>query len=142
MKIAGFCSGHDAAYGILEDGVPKVHNELERFNRIKDTEGDSMEFLSDTYDADDVDYYTHCIGSKREETYKKSFEKYKTLGKEWIQPGHHQSHAANAFYSSDFKEALIVTIDGGGLDYSTVQEKHWRTCFTVWNGKEIGRAHV
>ena len=39
MKIAGFCSGHDAAYGILKDGVPEIHNELERFNRIKDAEG-------------------------------------------------------------------------------------------------------
>ena len=48
MKIAGFCSGHDAAYGIIEDGVPVVHNEIERFNRIKDSEGDSMKFLFDT----------------------------------------------------------------------------------------------
>tara|TARA_B100002019_G_scaffold150839_1_gene129914 strand:+ start:17060 stop:18643 length:1584 start_codon:yes stop_codon:yes gene_type:complete len=138
MKIAGFCSGHDAAYGILEDGVPEIHNELERFNRIKDAEGDSMELLFNTYEKfpAEIDYYTHCIGSKREDKYRESFEKCKTLGKEWIQPGHHQSHAANAFYSSEFKDALIVTIDGGGLDYSTIQEKHWRTCFTVWNGKD------
>jgi len=31
--------------------------------------------------------------------------------------GHHASHAANAFYSSPFSDALSVTLDGGGLDY-------------------------
>ena len=72
MKIAGFCSGHDAAYGILEDGIPEIHNELERFNRIKDAEGDSMELLFNTYSGfvGEIDYYTHCIGSKREDKYK------------------------------------------------------------------------
>lgn len=33
MKIVGICSGHDVAYGILENGIPIVHNELERFNK-------------------------------------------------------------------------------------------------------------
>ena len=33
MKIVGFHSGHDSAYSILEDGIPTIHNELERFNR-------------------------------------------------------------------------------------------------------------
>ena len=48
MKIVGFHSAHDSSYSVLEDGVPKVHNEIERFNRIKDSEGDSMKFLFDT----------------------------------------------------------------------------------------------
>ena len=30
MKIVGFHSGHDSSYSILDDGVPVVHNELER----------------------------------------------------------------------------------------------------------------
>ena len=30
---------------------------------------------------------------------------------------HHQAHAANAFYTSPFEDALIITIDGGGVDY-------------------------
>lgn len=140
MKIAGFCSGHDAAYCILKDGIPEVHNELERFNRVKDAAGDSMQFLFDTYKFDDVDYFTHCIGSKRDtdEFYKKSFEKCKSLGV-WYDTGHHQAHAANAFYSSNFKEALIVTLDGGGIDEALQpdgQKTEFRTCFTVWTGLE------
>ena len=135
MKIAGFCSGHDAAYCILNNGIPEIHNELERFNRIKDTRGDSMEFMFNTYKFGDIDYFTHCIGSKRDndQWYKKSFDKCKKLGK-WYDTGHHQAHAANAFYSSDFKEALIITIDGGGLD--TFKNNQLRTCFTVWEGKD------
>ena len=29
---------------------------------------------------------------------------------------HHQAHAANTFYTSNFEDALIITIDGGGVD--------------------------
>ena len=137
MKIAGFCSGHDAAYGIIEDGVPVVHNEIERFNRVKDSEGDSMKFLFDTEASyDDIDYFTHCIGSKRSNKYRIAFDKCIELSKEWIRPGHHQSHAANAFYSSEFEEALIVTMDGGGTDTSVINNWTGRTCFTVWSGKD------
>ena len=31
--------------------------------------------------------------------------------------GHHAAHAANAFYSSDFPNALTITLEGGGFDY-------------------------
>ena len=45
MKIVGFHSAHDASYSVLEDGVPKVHNEIERFNRIKNCVANSIEFF-------------------------------------------------------------------------------------------------
>tara|TARA_Y100000592_G_scaffold8090_1_gene11389 strand:- start:11686 stop:13275 length:1590 start_codon:yes stop_codon:yes gene_type:complete len=136
-KIIGFCSSHDSAYGVLEDGIPTIHNELERFTRIKDDAGDAMDFMFQTYDdADTGDYYTHCMGSKMSGKYKASFDKCKELSKEWIRPGHHQSHAANAFYSSEFEEALIVTMDGGGGDFSVIDDEYRRTCFTVWDGKD------
>ena len=31
--------------------------------------------------------------------------------------GHYASHAANAYYSSDMDQALIVSLDGGGMDF-------------------------
>ena len=43
--------------------------------------------------------------------------------------GHHQSHAANAFYSSNFEESLIITIDGGGIELDGQ-----KTCTTIWKG--------
>ena len=45
MKIVGFHSSHDSSYSVLEDGVPKVHNEIERFNRIKNCVANSIEFF-------------------------------------------------------------------------------------------------
>ena len=32
--------------------------------------------------------------------------------------GHHAAHAANAYFSSAFNEALVVTLDGGGRDFA------------------------
>src|SRR3990167_4378461 len=45
--------------------------------------------------------------------------------------GHHQSHAANAFFSSNFNEATIITLDGGGIE----NENGLATALTVWYGK-------
>lgn len=39
--------------------------------------------------------------------------------------GHHQSHAASAFYCSPFERAAIVTVDGVGEDISTA----------IWHGR-------
>ena len=45
MKIVGFQSGHDVSYCILENGVPIVHEELERVIRKKEPGGDGLEFF-------------------------------------------------------------------------------------------------
>ena len=47
MKIAGLYNMHDCAFAVLEDGVPIVHNELERFTRVKMSPGDVVEFMMD-----------------------------------------------------------------------------------------------
>jgi carbamoyltransferase len=152
MKIAGFTTGHDVSYCILENGIPIVHNELERFNRVKMTEGDAMEFLLQTYDGkDNIKHITHCnlpkgggVANRYPESYKRVKEIVeKNSGQEFI-PGHHQGHAANAFFSSNFDEALIITIDGGGHDWASNDkitslpynsEGTITTAFTVWKGK-------
>ncbi len=45
MKIVGFHSGHDSAYSILENGIPIIHNELERFNRRKKSVANYMQLF-------------------------------------------------------------------------------------------------
>ena len=56
MKIAGFHSGHDSSYSILDDGVSVTHNELERFNRRKNSVANSMQFfLENENNFDDMD---------------------------------------------------------------------------------------
>ena len=64
MKILGFNSGHDVSYAILEDGIPIIHNELERFNRRKCTTGDAMGFLIESLDISlykDAKYAVHYM---------------------------------------------------------------------------------
>ena len=146
MKIAGICSGHDVAYGILENGIPIIHNELERFNRKKGTIGDALQFLIDTYpDINDITHASYCVNTWKggiSKRYPDSFNKINSIvknnnGKFWpnedTRPGHHQCHAANAFFSSNFDKALIITIDGGGEDF-TSDGKYVSSAFTIWEG--------
>ena len=48
-KIVGFHSGHDVAYAVLEDGVPVLHEELERFERVKEPPGDGLLMFFENY---------------------------------------------------------------------------------------------
>jgi predicted NodU family carbamoyl transferase len=143
MKIAGLCSGHDCAFAVLENGKPIIHAELERYVRLKEPLGDSLELLFDKYkDYDDITHFTHCVDTWNggiRKRYPKTFEKMqnclKKTGGKFYEPGHHESHAANAFFSSKFDDALIVTIDGGGRDY----DKNGNiviTTFTIWRGED------
>ena len=148
MKIVGICSGHDVAYGILENGIPIIHNELERFNRKKGTIGDALQFLIDTYpDINDITHASYCVNTWKggiSKRYPDSFNKINSIvknnnGKFWpnedTRPGHHQCHAANAFFSSNFDKALIITIDGGGEDF-TSDGKYVSSAFTIWEFKD------
>ena len=56
MKILGVHGGHDSAYAVLEDGLPVVHNELERFNRQKGCKGDSLKLALDIESDLNFDY--------------------------------------------------------------------------------------
>ena len=151
MKIVGFHSGHDSAYSILENGIPIIHNELERFNRRKNSVANSIQlFLDNEENLDDIIHMTtHRTGGMVDNNYMDSFNKCESViekngGKLYI-VGHHQSHAANAFFTSNFEEALIVTIDGGGIDNPNgllhdksdidTAKNSFVTCTTFWSGK-------
>tara|TARA_Y100000592_G_scaffold18705_3_gene28618 strand:+ start:11485 stop:13068 length:1584 start_codon:yes stop_codon:yes gene_type:complete len=143
VKIAGFCSSHDCSYCILENGVPIVHNELERFIREKEPTADAFKFMINSGEnLDEVKHFTHCFDTWNggiERRFPDSFRKMKDIlkrnGGRYYIPGHHQSHAANAFFSSNYDEALIITVDGGGRDYGPKGEMII-TNFTVWEGKQ------
>ena len=142
MKIAGLCSGHDCAFAVLENGIPVIHAELERYLRVKEPLGDSLEFLFKTYDScEDISHFTHCLDtwnggiSKRyPDTFQQMNDLLKKNNGKYFVPGHHESHAANAFFSSNYEDALIVTIDGGGRDYDK-NGNEFITTFTIWEGK-------
>ena len=46
MKIVGLaCGAHDTAYCVFEDGKTLIHEEYERFSRVKEEQGDVLKFL-------------------------------------------------------------------------------------------------
>ena len=152
MKIVGFHSSHDSSYSVLEDGVPKVHNEIERFNRIKNCVANSIKFFLDNdEDVNDIDIMaTHRTGGPKDHAYMDDFNRCEEIvkkngGKLYV-TGHHQAHASNSFYTSNFREALIMTIDGGGVDNEdgSLHRKEQiddsknsvTTCTTFWMGKD------
>ena len=72
MKIVGYQSGHDVAYCILEDGVPIIHEEWERFLREKEPLGDGLEwFFTNVTDdeLDDIKWFTEGNPFNRKNKY-------------------------------------------------------------------------
>ena len=149
MKILGLVSHHDCSFCVLEDGIPTIHAELERYTREKSPDGDSFTFFEDICSLKtDIDAVSCNLSfsEKMETDYPDGLKKLAHWAKEkdidLHGVGHHQSHAANAFYSSNFDEALIVTIDGGGKDIDmrkhpdTEEDVHTMvaTATTVWEG--------
>jgi len=140
--IGGIHSGHDCAYCVLEDGKPIIHAELERYLRVKEPFGDAYELMQKDFPAwKDVQSFAHTLCTWKGGLIKRHHDSYRDMWKQiakhngiFSQPGHHESHAANAFFSSDYDEALIVTIDGGGRDY--YKGDITTTCTTFWTGKD------
>jgi carbamoyltransferase len=121
MKILGIQhGGHDSSYSVLEDGKIIICEEMERIDRIKRSNKDAFQYYLDRYgDVADVDYIVTIISNVLSSYPKSLYDMVlldKEIGDKTIQVGHHQSHAANAFYGSDFEKALIFSVDGGGWD--------------------------
>lgn len=116
---------HDSSYCILKKGIPLLHAELERYSRIKPGIGDALELLENTYpDIGKIKYsvstYDDLVRLYHRDA--KRFNKFckvinRNKGK-LLYMGHHEAHAANAFFSSNFDKSLIITLDGGGYDHS------------------------
>ena len=160
MKILGFQSGHDVSYCVLDNGIPIIHEELERFIREKEPMGDGLEMAFQRIPDEtikDIKHFSYGnprgrTGNYREKCAKEHAEKqmYDVLNQnkgEYFVIGHHQSHAANAFFSSNYNEALIITIDGSGTEKTNPNEYYkeydpstpsdfFSTSFTFWQGKD------
>jgi carbamoyltransferase len=143
MKIAGVWSGHDASFCILKDGYPEIHAEYERYIREKEPLGDSLQFMMDEYpDFESIKHVATCFPQTKLTKYENSLNKINSIlkkndGKIFL-IGHHQAHAANTFFSSNFNESMIVTIDGGGVE----DPQNTATACTLWYGKDNHIKHV
>ena len=124
MKVVGLYNWHDGGYCVLEDGVVKEHIEIERYTRLKEDSGDSLEYFKKVYlkknnlSLSDVDaWVSPCPNTNLEKGAGKTFKTHETLKKEKVTfYSHHLCHAAHAFFSSNYKESLILTIDSAGLE--------------------------
>lgn len=138
MKIAGIWPGHDCSFCILEDGKPTIHAELERYNREKSPPGDAIKFMFDRVrsDAEQVSHFASVHPLKKTKQYEESFSAAERIasknGGKFHFFSHHRAHAANAFYSSNLNESLVLTIDGGGVE----DENGGETACTIWYGKD------
>jgi len=136
MKIASAWSGHDCSFCVLKNGRPDIHAEYERYIREKEPAGDGIQLLFDEYICrEDIKYFATNHSFSKLENYPKSLKRMKEIlkkngGQSYV-IGHHRCHAANAFFSSNFDNALIFTMDGGGFE----DEVGFITAFTVWKGK-------
>jgi len=132
MKIAGIWSSHDCSFCVLEDGYPIIHAEYERYIRIKEPPGDAAKFLIKVFhEHQDIEYFSTCHQVGQILRHRRSYKKIKKItgGKEIYTVGHHEAHAANAFFSSNFDRSLIITFDGGGYE-----EDDFSTSCTIWSG--------
>jgi len=141
MKIAGLQSSHDCSFVVLNNGIPEIHAELERYIRLKEPKGDAFKFLKENYpDYEDIKYFSRPLDIWKggpAAWYPESTTEMKSIsnknGGKLLTVGHHKCHAANAFYSSNFDDALIVTIDGGGWEMH--ESEYVPATFTIWEGR-------
>tara|TARA_Y100000034_G_scaffold127174_1_gene179588 strand:+ start:1028 stop:2716 length:1689 start_codon:yes stop_codon:yes gene_type:complete len=142
MKILGISLGHDTNFCLVENGNVVEVIEAERFFRQKRYKLHcvSMEespqasgfqytkiselklFLKNIISKWGSKYdYVAVQNQKREQ----EFENLKTLMSEFsykdiINLNHHLCHAAGSFFTSPFKESVILSYDGAGNDGNTV----------------------
>lgn len=125
---------HDSSFAIYESNKLIIHEELERINRIKETNDCIITHLESCgYSLDDFDVIL-TFPHKNSIFYSPKYLEYKRNNPhKCIEIGHHTAHAANAFFSSDFEKSLILTIDGGGWD--VFNNAMVDSTITIWEGE-------
>ncbi len=124
MRIVGLYNWHDGGYCVLEDGVVVEHVEIERYSRLKEDGGDSLQYFKDIYlkkndlTLDDIDYWVSpCPNTNLEKGGGKDYDTHDYIPKEKVKfYSHHLCHAAHAFYASGHDDAIVLTIDSAGLE--------------------------
>lgn len=125
MSILGINTSHDSSYFILKNGHPVIHEESERFTRVKALDNVEINELFSFLNTRNILYneYDYIINGnygyivhddlKSNKSYKEINEEINN-DKPFFDIGHHLSHASSAFYTSNFKDSIIICIDGHG----------------------------
>lgn len=97
---------------LLEERYCRINNHPEFLNSLKKIHSLIVEEYGDIN-------FTKCYAAKagRSLTDEEKYALTESFGvTEFIEAGHHLSHAACAMYQSDFDKCIIASIDGGGWD--------------------------
>ena len=125
IRIVGLYSWHDGGYCVLEDGKIVEHVEIERYNRVKGSHGNSIDYFKDIYlknndlKFDDIQHWVSpAPNTNLEKAGNLVFDNpYENISKDNIHfYSHHLCHAAHGYFSSKFNDAIILTVDSAGLD--------------------------
>ncbi|MCI0541078.1 MAG: hypothetical protein L0Z50_38235 [Verrucomicrobiales bacterium] len=123
MKLIAINTLHDATVSVFHDGT-LINLELERLVRERylslSKRSDIAEIFVRTIDLLEKHYrisncFETCLYHGRRKHQALIKELFHAASHEKIDI-HHQAHAAAALYESPFKEAIIVSFDGGGFD--------------------------
>ncbi len=119
-------NGHNAAICIIKNGEIILNWELERFSRIKHDYGFNQKFFNKSLELcnlkfEDIDFIiTNKQCYKRNPPWKVpstndvNCVEFKIKNKPAIALNHHLCHVSSSYFTSPFKEATIITQDGGG----------------------------
>ena len=142
MRILGInCLNHDAAISVIENGKILFAAHSERYSREKNDMYLNNDIINEALNygkPDKIAYYERPWLKKSRQLYAGQYNEVFNLNnlpskylKNWIGNhkihyiDHHKSHAAAGYYTSPFKEAAILVIDGIG---------EWDV-LTIWHGK-------
>jgi predicted NodU family carbamoyl transferase len=122
-KILSIHGGHNCSITLVDKNNQLRIFELERFTKIKN---DTLEH-KDLTDKTRHQFLQHAKSELKEEPqyvlYSYISEEYlgivKTYFKnaKFLKMGHHTSHCIGAYHQSGFKDALVISLDGGGIEY-------------------------
>lgn len=115
VNVLGLWSGHDASWATLDSaGSVLEHCEIERHVREKEPAADSIawyEQLGGNIDA--IDAIATCWSTDK----LRASPLYDSIvHKRMHVIGHHEAHAADARFASQFDRCSILVVDGGGYD--------------------------
>ncbi|ADC69556.1 Carbamoyltransferase [Methanocaldococcus sp. FS406-22] len=114
--ILGICDGHNASSSLIKKDEILFAMSEERFTRKKNQRGfpeKSLDYILSRVNADNIEYVSIGGVFRRGERIKKLKNFQNKINKKFLYVYHHIAHSY-LFKLSEFKEALIISIDGGG----------------------------